>query len=82
MRGAGATPSTIRTKLDHALGATSNGREAGVEPGTVGELVAAYLAGQCAVLASNDVALRIGEPDVHQTRVAARLDAQHAARLW
>ncbi len=72
LRGAGATPSTIRTKLDRALAPTSNGRETGVEPGTVGELVGAYLAGQCEVLASNDVGLRTGAPDVHRTRVAAR----------
>jgi CHAD domain-containing protein len=43
-----------------------------VESGTVGELVAAYLAMQCDVLASNDVGMRTGTPEVHQTRVAAR----------
>jgi CHAD domain-containing protein len=43
-----------------------------VEPSTAGELVAAYVASQCDVLASNDVGLRIGVPEVHQTRVAAR----------
>jgi inorganic triphosphatase YgiF len=72
LRAAGATPSTIRTTLERALAPTSNGRETGVEPGTVGELVGAYLAGQCEVLASNDVGLRTGAPDVHRTRVAAR----------
>ena len=40
--------------------------------GTVGELVAAYMAAQCDVLASNDVGLRTGAPEVHKTRVAAR----------
>ena len=40
--------------------------------GTVGELVAAYLAEQCEVLASNDVGMRTGTPAVHKTRVAAR----------
>ena len=43
-----------------------------VESGTVGELVAAYLAAQCEVLASNDVGMRTGTPAVHKTRVAAR----------
>jgi inorganic triphosphatase YgiF len=36
------------------------------------ELVAAYVAAQCHVLASIDVGLRIGAPEVHQTRVGAR----------
>jgi CHAD domain-containing protein len=43
-----------------------------VESGTVGELVAAYLATQCDVLASNDIGMRTGTPDVHKTRVAVR----------
>ena len=38
----------------------------------VGDLVTAYLAAQCDVLASNDVGLRTGAPVVHKTRVAAR----------
>jgi hypothetical protein len=38
---AGATPSTLRTRLDRALGPTlPNGRGLGVESGTVGGLVA------------------------------------------
>ena len=45
---------------------------ADVKPGTVGELVARYIATQCVVLASNDVALRMGAPVVHETRVAVR----------
>jgi CHAD domain-containing protein len=49
-----------------------DGQIAGVEPGTVGELVATYLAPQCDVLASNDVGMRTGRPAVHKTRVAAR----------
>jgi CHAD domain-containing protein len=70
---AGASPSTHRTKLDRALGtALGNGQIAAVEPGTVGELVATYLAPQCDVLASNDVGMRTGRPAVHKTRVAAR----------
>ena len=70
LRAAGATPSTTRTKLDQALGPTPP--DGPVEPSTVGELVVAYVAAQCDVLASNDVGLRTGAPEVHQTRVAAR----------
>ena len=71
---AGATPSTTRTKLDHALGPISaDDQEAAAdEPGTLGALVRAYVAAQCDVLASNDVGLRNGAPVVHKTRVAAR----------
>jgi CHAD domain-containing protein len=70
---AGATPSAVRTKLDRALGSTSsNGHRTAADAGTVGELVASYLATQCEVLASNDVGLRTGAPIVHRTRVAAR----------
>jgi CHAD domain-containing protein len=70
---AGAAPSTSRTKLDRALGAApSDGQVVTVQAGTVGELVAAYVAAQCNVLASNDVGMRTGQPAVHKTRVAAR----------
>jgi CHAD domain-containing protein len=73
LRAAGATPGTVRTKLDRALGPTpSNGEELAVKAGTVGELVSAYLATQCIALVSNDVGLRTGASVVHQTRVAAR----------
>ncbi len=75
---AGATPSTIRTKLDRALGPISpDGPGSTVQPGkitsnTLDDLVTAYLAAQCDVLASNDVGLRTGAPVIHKTRVAAR----------
>ena len=70
---AGASPSTSRTKLDRALSPTlRDGAASTVEPGTVGELVTAYLRAQCDVLASNDVGMRTGTPAVHKTRVAAR----------
>ncbi len=70
---AGASPSSTRNKLDRALGATlPDGQAAPVQSGTVGELVAAYVAAQCEVLASNDVGMRTGAPAVHKTRVAAR----------
>ncbi len=70
---AGASPGTTRNKLDRALGsALPDGRASTVEPGTVGDLVAAYVAAQCEVLASNDVGMRTGTPAVHKTRVAGR----------
>lgn len=73
LQAAGATPSTIRTKLDRALSpAASDGLEPAAKAGTVGDLVGAYVAAQCVVLASNDIGLRTGAPVVHETRVAAR----------
>jgi CHAD domain-containing protein len=73
LQDAGASPSTTRNKLDRALGAAlPDGRAPTVQSGTVGELVAAYVAAQCEVLASNDVGMRTGAPAVHKTRVAAR----------
>jgi CHAD domain-containing protein len=70
---AGAAPGTARNKLDRALGpALPDGQPSNIESGTVGELVAAYIAAQCEVLASNDVGMRTGTPAVHKTRVAAR----------
>jgi CHAD domain-containing protein len=73
LQDAGASPSTARNKLDRALGAAlPDGQAATVQAGTVGELVAAYVAAQCEVLASNDVGMRTGAPAVHKTRVAAR----------
>jgi CHAD domain-containing protein len=49
-----------------------DGQATSVEPGTLGELIFAYVAAQCDVLASNDVALRTGALVVHKTRVAVR----------
>jgi CHAD domain-containing protein len=73
LRAAGATPSALGTKLDRALGSMPlSGEQAKIESGTVGELVGAYLAAQCDLLASNDIGLRTGAPDVHNTRIAAR----------
>ena len=73
LHAAGASSSTTRTKLDRALGmALPGGQPATVEAATVGELVAAYVAAQCEVIAGNDVGMRTGEPAVHKTRVAAR----------
>jgi CHAD domain-containing protein len=73
LQAAGASLSTSRSKLDQALAPSSpDGKISTIEPGTVGELVAAYLAAQCDVLAGNDVGIRAGTPAVHKTRVAAR----------
>jgi CHAD domain-containing protein len=73
MLDAGASPGTTRNKLDRALGsALPDGQTSTDESGTVGDLVAAYVAAQCEVLASNDVGMRTGRPAVHKTRVAAR----------
>jgi CHAD domain-containing protein len=70
---ASASPGKTRNKLDRALGsALPDGQASTVESGTVGDLVAAYVAAQCEVLASNDVGMRTGTPTVHKTRVAAR----------
>ena len=73
LQAAGASPSPSKTKLDRALGPASvDGQISAVGLDTIGELVAGYLAVQCDVLASNDVGMRTGTPEVHQTRVAAR----------
>ncbi|HET9647590.1 MAG TPA: CYTH and CHAD domain-containing protein [Microlunatus sp.] len=72
LRAAGATPSISRNKLDRAL-AHEAGAASGLDrSGTVGELVAAYVATQCDVIACNDVGLRTGQRLVHKTRVAVR----------
>ena len=73
LEAAGASLSTSRSKLDHALAPSSpDGQVSTIEPGTVGELVAAYVTAQCDVLAGNDIGMRTGTPAVHKTRVAAR----------
>jgi CHAD domain-containing protein len=73
LQAAGASPSISRTKLDRALGpALGDGQVSPAEAGTLGELVAGYVAVQCEVLAGNDVGMRTGKPAVHKTRVAAR----------
>jgi CHAD domain-containing protein len=79
LQAAGARPSRSATKLGRALGVNGstnkNGHDAGdkrVTKGTVGALVLAYVGEQCAVIVSNDVALRTATPPVHKTRVAVR----------
>ncbi|MCW2805367.1 MAG: hypothetical protein QOF52_1592 [Propionibacteriaceae bacterium] len=79
---AGAKLDTGGTKLDHALALAADpapGRatverstELPGKPGTLGALVAGYLAAQCDVIAVNDIGLRTGAPLVHATRVAVR----------
>ena len=83
LQAAGASPSPSKTKLDRALGPASvDGQISAVGLDTIGELVARYLAVQCDVLASNDVGMRTGTPEVHQTRVAAPPASQHPPGLW
>ena len=78
LRSVGAKPSNGSNKLQRALGVDSaQARRSRVgdgapKPGTVGALVADYLTEQCEVIACNDIALRVGEPVVHKTRVAVR----------
>jgi CHAD domain-containing protein len=81
---AGATLDTGGTKLDHALAlaaaadpaagraTVATSTELPGKPGTLGALVAGYLAEQCDVIAVNDIGLRTGAPLVHPTRVAVR----------
>jgi CHAD domain-containing protein len=70
---AGVSPNASKTKLDRALGpALSDGQARAAKAGTVGELVTAYVATQCQILASNDVGMRTDMPAIHKTRVAVR----------
>jgi CHAD domain-containing protein len=70
---AGASPNASKTKLDRALGPVlPDGKVVAVEAGTLGELVTAYVATQCQILASNDVGMRTDMPAIHKTRVAVR----------
>ena len=70
LRSAGARPSPVRNKVQYALDGLPSDVAGGAT--TLGDLVAAYLATQCEVIACNDVALRTGESPVHKTRVAVR----------
>lgn len=68
---AGAAPSTYGSKLGRALG--SKARKA--EPSdlvTVADVLSRYVSTQCADIVSGDLALRLGEPQVHRIRVAIR----------
>jgi CHAD domain-containing protein len=70
LRAAGAERSTSSSKLRRALGpADARTRPAA---GTVGALVADYLTEQIREFVRCDLALRMGEPEVHEFRVALR----------
>ncbi|MEO3806739.1 CYTH and CHAD domain-containing protein [Nonomuraea sp. B1E8] len=72
LRKAGATPSASSSKLAKLLEPAPLPK-APTEPGTAGEIVVAYLAGQVSALLSQDPRVRWAEDDaVHQMRVAAR----------
>ena len=91
LRAAGAERSTSRSKLRRALG-TDDAR-ALPDAGTVGALVTDYLVAQGREFVRCDLALRMGEPEVHKFRVAIRrmrstlrvfgpvFDAQRVAQL-
>jgi CHAD domain-containing protein len=69
---AGARPSTYGSKLGRALGASGPREAEAVEPTTVADVLSRYVSTQCAEIVAGDLALRLGEPQVHRTRVAIR----------
>ncbi len=72
LRKAGATPSESASKLARLL-EPAPPPIAATKPGSAGEVVVAYLAGQVKALLSQDPRVRRAEEDaVHQMRVAAR----------
>ena len=72
LRKAGATASASSSKLARLLDPPP-APDAGLDPGTAGHAVLAYLAGQLAALLSQDPRVRQAEADaVHQMRVASR----------
>ena len=91
LRAAGAERSTSRSKLRRALDSDDAGNRP--DAGTVGALVADYLAEQAREFVRCDLGLRMGEPEVHKFRVAIRrtrstlrvfgpvFDAQRVAQL-
>ncbi|MFL6065773.1 MAG: CHAD domain-containing protein [Friedmanniella sp.] len=69
---AGAAPAAQSSKLAHALGLPP-AEEAGTGSAvTVADLVGQYVREQCEEILRGDLALRLGEPRVHKTRVALR----------
>lgn len=70
LRAAGAERSASRSKISRALGS----EEAPSRPrhGTLGALVVDYLGEQVHELVRCDLAVRLGEPEVHKFRVALR----------
>lgn len=91
---AGAVPSPYGSKLSRALGTAPRAAEADPpEITTVADVVTRYIRAQCVEIFAGDLALRLGEPQVHRTRVAIRrlrstlrvfaglLDAEPSQRL-
>ena len=69
---AGAKPSAHQSKVARALGATPPEPGNPFPPATLGDLVTRYVRAQCEEILAGDLALRLGEPRVHKTRVAIR----------
>jgi CHAD domain-containing protein len=70
LRKVGARSAEPSDPLARALGATA--AAAPPPPQTVGDLVGRYVSEQCEQITHGDLALRLGEPQVHSTRVAIR----------
>lgn len=70
LRQAGARPAERPGPLERALSVP--GQPAPPEVHTLGDLVARYVTEQCDQIARGDLALRLGQPSVHATRVAVR----------
>jgi CHAD domain-containing protein len=72
LRAAGADRSASASKIRRALGPDQAPSEVRPKSGTVGALVVDYLAEQVQEFVRCDLALRLGEPEVHKFRVALR----------
>lgn len=70
LRGAGAERSASASKISRALG--SDPAPSAPKSGTVGALVVDYLGEQVREFVRCDLAVRLGEPEVHKFRVALR----------
>ena len=70
LRELGAAPSGPGGPLERALGVADAPAAAGTQ--TLADLVGRYVTAQCDEIARGDLALRLGEPRVHRTRVAIR----------
>jgi len=69
---AGAAPAAHPAKLARALGLTPLEQPAPLAVASMADLVTRYVREQCAEILHGDLALRLGEPRVHKTRVAIR----------
>ena len=70
LRAAGARPAERPGPLERALGVPR--QPATPKAHTLGDLVGRYVSEQCDQIARGDLALRLGQPSVHATRVAVR----------